>query len=107
MRQVSVISAVSAVTLSRRNRAKRRAVSPEPMTIAKWWKNRSGESIRVTLSTYAGRNLIDLRTWYMTDGKLVPGKGFAADVSRLLRLTAALAKAEAKARQFSLIDEGL
>jgi hypothetical protein len=28
-------------------------------------------------------------------------------VSCLLRLTAALAKAEAKARQFSLIDEGL
>jgi len=34
----------------------------EPIIIAQWWKNRGGESVRVTLSTYADRNLIDLRT---------------------------------------------
>jgi Transcriptional Coactivator p15 (PC4) len=102
MRQVSV---VSAVTLSRRNRAKRRTVSPEPMTIAEWWKNRSGESTRV--STYAGRNLIDLRTWFTADGTLKPGKGFTSEVRHLPRLAAALVKAEAKARQFGLIDEGV
>jgi hypothetical protein len=73
-------------------------VLPEPLTIAEWWKNRSGQSIRVSLSTYAGRNLIDLRTWYTADGRLQPGKGFAADVRHLPRLAAALAKAEAKAR---------
>jgi len=27
-----------------------------------WWRNRGGESVRVTLSTYADRNLVDLRT---------------------------------------------
>jgi Transcriptional Coactivator p15 (PC4) len=74
-----------------------------PLTVGEWWKNRGGESIRVTLSTYAGRNLIDLRTWYMTDGKLQPGKGFAADVKHLPRLAAALTKAQAKATELGLL----
>lgn len=55
----------------------------EPIIIAQSWKNRGGESVRVTLSTYADRNLVDLRTWFTADGKLKPGKGFAADVRRL------------------------
>jgi hypothetical protein len=59
----------------------------------------------VTLSTYAGRNLIDLRTWFTTEGKLQPGKGFAADIKHLPRLTAALAKAESKARELHLIPD--
>jgi hypothetical protein len=59
----------------------------------------------VTLSTYADRNLVDLRTWYTTEGKLQPGKGFAADVRRLPRLAAALAKAEAKATELGLITD--
>ena len=51
----------------------------QPLTVAEWWKNRRGESIRISLSTYEGRNLIDLRSWYTgDDGKLKPGKGFAA-----------------------------
>ena len=75
----------------------------EPIIIAQWWKNRGGESVRVTLSTYADRNLVDLRTWFTADGKQQPGKGFAADVRHLPRLTAALAKAEAKARDLGLI----
>ena len=75
----------------------------EPMIIAQWWKNRGGESVRVTLSTYADRNLVDLRTWFTADGEQQPGKGFAADVRHLPRLTAALAKAEAKARDLGLI----
>jgi Transcriptional Coactivator p15 (PC4) len=80
----------------------------EPITIAEFWKNRSGQSIRVTLSTYAGRNLIDLRTWFTTEGKLQPDKGFPVDVRHLPRLAAALAKAEAKARELHLIadDDG-
>jgi hypothetical protein len=75
----------------------------EPVTIAEWWKNRRGESIRVCLSTYEGRNLADVRTWYSEDGRLKPGKGFAAEVKHLPRLAAALAKAEAKARELGLI----
>jgi hypothetical protein len=61
------------------------------------------------LTTYAGRALVDLRTWYPAGGKLAPGKGFAAEARHLPRLTAAFAKAEAKARELGLIttdDDG-
>jgi Transcriptional Coactivator p15 (PC4) len=79
----------------------------EPITVAEWWKNRRGESIRISLATYEGRNLADVRTWYPgDDGTLKPGKGFAAEVRHLPRLAAALAKAEAKARELSLISDG-
>ena len=75
----------------------------EAITVSEWWKNRGGESVRLTLSTYADRNLVDLRTWFTADGKLQPGKGFAADVRHLPRLAAALAKAEAKATELGLL----
>jgi hypothetical protein len=64
-----------------------------------------GESVRVTLTTYADRNLVDLRTWFTADGKLKAGKGFAADVRHLPRLAAALAKAVAKATELGLITD--
>ena len=76
----------------------------EPIIIRQWWKNRAGEAVRVTLSTYADRNLVDLRTWFTADGKLRPGKGFAADVRHLPRLVAALTKAVAKATELGLIS---
>jgi hypothetical protein len=77
----------------------------EPITVAEWWKNRRGESIRVRLSIYEGHNLADIRTWYTADGSLKPGKGFAAEVRHLPRLAAAIVKAEAKARELGLIDD--
>jgi Transcriptional Coactivator p15 (PC4) len=82
-----------------------RPTSAQPIVVSEWWRNRGGQSIRVSLSTYASRNLIDLRTWFTTEGKLQPGKGFAADVRHLPRLTAALIKAEAKARELHLIPD--
>jgi hypothetical protein len=79
---------------------------PEPVTVAEWWKNRKGESIRISLSTYHGRNLVDVRGWYTgDDGVLKPGKGLTALVSHLPRLASALAKAEAKARELGLIED--
>jgi hypothetical protein len=75
-----------------------------PLTVAEWWKNRRGESVRLVLNEFEGRNVIDLRTWYTADGKLKPGKGFAAEVKHLPRLAAALAEAEAKARELGLIE---
>jgi Transcriptional Coactivator p15 (PC4) len=77
----------------------------EPVTIAEWWKNRRGESIRLVLSQFQGRSIVDLRTWYSADGKLKPGKGFAAEVRHLPRLAAAIAKAESKARELGLVDD--
>ena len=79
----------------------------EPVKIAEWWKNRRRESIRLVLNEYEGRRIIDLRTWYSADGKLKPGKGFAAEVRHLPRLAAEIAKAEARARELGLItDDG-
>jgi hypothetical protein len=78
----------------------------EPITVAEWWKNRRGQSIRLTLNRYEGRDVIDLRTWYTgDDGRLKPGKGFAAEVRHLPRLAAAFARPEAKARELGLIGD--
>jgi hypothetical protein len=83
------------------------AVPPfaETITIAEWWKNRRGESIRLVLSQFQGRGIFDLRTWYTQDGKLKFGKGFAAEVRHLPRLAAAFAKAVARAHELGLIDD--
>jgi hypothetical protein len=82
------------------------AALAEPITVAEWWKNRRGESIRLALNRYEGKDVVDLRTWYTAeDGKLKPGKGFAAEVRHLPRLAAAFAKAEAKARELGLIGD--
>jgi hypothetical protein len=80
-------------------------VLAESLTIAEWWKNRRGQAIRVTLSSDNGRNLIDLRIWYTTDGRMKPGKCFAAEVRHLPQLAAALTKAEAKATELALITD--
>jgi Transcriptional Coactivator p15 (PC4) len=82
-------------------------VLAEPITVAEWWKNRRGESIRLVLNTFGGRSIFDLRTWFTdaADGKLKPGKGFAAEVRHLPRLAAAFARAEAKARELGLIGD--
>jgi Transcriptional Coactivator p15 (PC4) len=78
----------------------------EPLVIVEWWKNRRGESVRLTLNRFESRDVVDLRTWYTAeDGKLKPGKGFAAEVRHLPRLAAAFAKAEAKARELGLIGD--
>jgi Transcriptional Coactivator p15 (PC4) len=80
----------------------------EPFTVAEWWKNRRGESIRLVLSEFQGRNIFDLRTWYTADGRLKPGKGFAAEVRHLPRLAKEMAKAEARARELGLLrNEGV
>jgi Transcriptional Coactivator p15 (PC4) len=84
----------------------------ETITIAEFWKNRRGESVRISLSTYKERNLIDVRTWATdpAEGKLKPTtKGIATEVRYLPKLVSALAKAESKARELGLItsdDDG-
>jgi hypothetical protein len=79
----------------------------QPVTVAEWWRNRRGESVRLVLNTFQGRNVFDLRTWYTADGHLKPGKGFAVEVRHLPRLAAEIAKAEARARELGLIDDGV
>jgi hypothetical protein len=75
----------------------------EPIIVAEWWKNRSGVAIR--LSTYEGHNLVDVRSWFTgDDGKLKPGKGFAASIKHLPRLAAEITKALRKAAELGLVD---
>jgi hypothetical protein len=85
----------------------RRPTLPDPVEIAKFWKNRKGEAIVVSLSTYEGRNLIDVRQHFTTkEGKLQPtGKGVAMVVLRLPELAAAVNKALARAKELGLIDD--
>jgi Transcriptional Coactivator p15 (PC4) len=76
----------------------------EPLVIDQWWQTRGGKAVRLTLSSYAGRTLIDLRTWYTADdGRLKPGKG--AEAKHLPRLTAAFREAVATARELALIPD--
>jgi Transcriptional Coactivator p15 (PC4) len=78
----------------------------EPITIGKWWRNRAHEAITIQLSSYRGRNLIDIRVWRSAEGRLTPTKqGLAAEAKHLPRLVSALAKAESKARELHLIPD--
>jgi hypothetical protein len=85
----------------------RRPTLDEPMVISKFWKNRRHDAVIVSLSTYEGHNLVDLRTHAMKEGRLVPTpKGLAMVVRRLPELAAAVTKALAKARELGLLDDG-
>ncbi len=79
----------------------------EPIRVAEFWKNRRSESVRISLSTYKERNLIDgiggARP-NVAEGRLKPTtKGIATKVCYRPKLVAALAKAESKARELGLI----
>jgi hypothetical protein len=85
----------------------RRPTLDAPVEIAKFWKNRRHDAVIVSLSTYEGHNLVDVRTHSMNRaGQLVPTpKGLSIVVVRLPDLVAAVTKALAKARELGLLDE--
>jgi Transcriptional Coactivator p15 (PC4) len=85
-----------------------RPTLPEPVEVAKFWRNRwRRDAIVVSLSTYEGHNLISVRTHTTSqDGKMLPTtKGVALAIARLPELAAAVQKALAKARELGLIDD--
>jgi hypothetical protein len=87
----------------------RRPKLDEPVEVAKFWKNRRHDAVVVSLSTYEGHNLVDVRTYSMNKvGCLVPTpKGLSIVVLRLPELAAAVTKALAKAKELGLLhDEG-
>jgi hypothetical protein len=88
----------------------RRAMLPEPIEIAKFWKNRRRvESLHVSLSEYEGHALINVRIYATgTDGIDRPTtKGVSMSIRKLPELSSALTRAEAKARELGLlIDDG-
>jgi hypothetical protein len=85
-----------------------RVTLPEPVEVAKFWKNRRHDAIVVSLSTYEGKNLIDVRMHAMKEGRLVPTpKGVAIVVLRLPDLAKAINKALKQAKELGLIpDDG-
>jgi hypothetical protein len=84
-----------------------RVTLAEPITVAKWWKNRAHDEIRLELSTYEGTNILNLRTWHTSksDGITRPGKGFACSVKHLPKLAEIFATATSRARELRLIDD--
>jgi hypothetical protein len=85
---------------------RQRGTLPEPIEIAKCWKNRKGEAVIGRLSSYEGHVLVDLRTWYSAaDGTLKPAKGLACGIRHLPQLAEAIGKALEKARALDLIGD--
>jgi hypothetical protein len=85
-----------------------RVTLPEPVEIAKFWKSRQRTTaIVVSLRSYEGHNLIDLRENYTnTAGQMRPStRGLCLVVKRLPELSRALQKAMEKARALGLIDD--
>jgi Transcriptional Coactivator p15 (PC4) len=84
-----------------------RITLPEPVEVAKFWKNRRrNESVHVSLSEYEGHVLINVRTYATgTDGIDRPTpKGVAMGIRKLPELAAAVTKALAKAKELGLLD---
>jgi hypothetical protein len=80
-----------------------------PIEVSKMWKNRQRQiAIVVSLSSYEGHNLINIRE-YFTDkaGCMRPTtKGVSMVVRRLPELSRALRSALEKARGLDLLPEG-
>jgi hypothetical protein len=80
----------------------------EPVTVARFWKNRQHDAIVTELSTYEGRNLVDVRQYVMQAGKLVPTpRGISLAVLRLPDLAKAVNRALKQAKELGLLpDDG-
>ena len=79
---------------------------PEPIVVDRFFKNRRKDVIVVSLSTYEGKNIVDVRQHFHNEqGQMKPtGKGVAMVVARLPDLAAAVTKALTKARELGLIE---
>ena len=77
----------------------------EAIIVDQWWQTRNGKAIRIQLSTWQGKNLVDLRSWDSEQGRLKPSKkGLACEVKHLPRLAKALDRVVETARSLHLID---
>jgi hypothetical protein len=62
----------------------------ESVVISSFEKNKK-EEVRVSLDTFHGRKLINIRVWYKgDDGTMKPGKGLAVGVDRYKDLAGAI-----------------
>ena len=78
----------------------------EPVVVARFWKNRRGESVQAALLSYEGRECFDIRQFYTSrEGKHLPTtKGITILLLRLPELVDAVNKSLARARELGLID---
>jgi hypothetical protein len=95
----------------RRNNSRSDADDVEPILIAEWPLSR-GEIARVSIRSFKGTWLIDIRKWFETgDGQLRAGpKGISLSVKHLRRISVAMNEAIEVARSRGLIktdDEGV
>lgn len=62
----------------------------DSLVISTFEKNKK-EEVRVSLDTFHGRKLINIRVWYKgDDGEMKPGKGLAVAVDRYKDLAGAI-----------------
>jgi hypothetical protein len=82
-----------------------RGTLSKPVEVAKFFKNRRKDVIVVSLSTFEGRNLVDIRQHFTNEmGLMRPTqKGVAMVVLRLPDLAKAINKALAKAIELGLL----
>lgn len=85
------------------------AVDAEPIEIAKFWANRSGDAIIIKLVQYHGRWCVDVRRYYSTrEGLFAPtNKGLMVSIGKLPDLAKAIARAETQAGKHGLISGGV
>jgi hypothetical protein len=83
-----------------------RPTLPEPVEIAKFWRNRRGEAVIVCLREYEGRPLIDCRVHFTNkEGKLQPtSKGLSLVLARLPDLAKAINQALTRAQELGLLE---
>lgn len=77
----------------------------EPIEIAKFWRNRRGESVVVTLKDFKGKAIVDFRVHFQDRAGITQPstKGLALMVRRLPDLLKAVQKANDKAAELGLL----
>ena len=84
----------------------RRIAIPEEIIVSRFHKNRAHDAVQVSLKSFEGMNLCDVRTFVMRGGVLVPTtKGISVVIPRLPDLAKAINKALAKAHELGLLDD--
>jgi hypothetical protein len=84
-------------------------VLAEPVLCASFWRNRSGEAIRVQLREFEGRAVVDVRVWVVDrSGVLRPStSGVCTDVKNLDKLIRSLVSAQRRAQQLGLLPSSV
>lgn len=79
---------------------------PFPIIVSRFWRNRKHDAIVTTIKEYEGRVLVDVRTYCMNRGRLVPTpRGISLVILRLPDLAKAINRALKKARALGLLDD--